>query len=161
MAKSRDAIRMNEAEQAALFAEAKSLQVSTLGKDGAPHLTTLWYCVQDGKFLFETYGKSQKVVNLRRDPRIAVLVEAGSEYAQLRGVSVQGRAEIVEEGDRLLDLMGVLVRHHHPGLTPEQADATAAAMARKRVVVVVHPEKTVSWDHRKLADSMSPLEKVG
>lgn len=161
MAKARDAIRMTEAEQAALFDACKSLQVATLGRDGAPHLTTLWYCVQDGKFLFETYGKSQKVVNLRRDPRIAVLVEAGTEYAELRGVSVRGRAEIVEDGDRLIALMGVLVRHHHPGLTPAEADATATQMARKRVVVIVHPEKTVSWDHRKLADRTSPLEKGG
>ena len=76
MAKSRDKIRMDEAEIAALFAECKSLQVSTLGPQGEPHLTTLWYTRHEGNVLFETYGKSQKVMNLRRDPRIAVLCEA-------------------------------------------------------------------------------------
>ena len=150
MAKSRDAIRMNEAEIAALYAECKSLQVSTLGPKGEPHLTTLWYTVHEGDVLFETYGKSQKVVNLRRDPRIAVLCEAGTEYAQLRGVSIQGRAELVEEGARLQELMQVLVDHHFPGQTPEQLAATAAKMAEKRIVVVVHADKTISWDHRKL-----------
>ena len=150
MAKSRDALRMNEAEQAALFAECKSLQVATLGPSGEPHLTTLWYTVHEGDVLFETYGKSQKVVNLRRDPRIAVLCEAGTEYAQLRGVSIQGRAELVEEGERLQELMQVVVGHHFPGQTPEQLAATAAKMAEKRIVVVVHAGKTISWDHRKL-----------
>jgi PPOX class probable F420-dependent enzyme len=156
MAKSRDKIRMNAAEIAALFAECKSLQVATLGPNGEPHLTTLWYTVHNGDVLFETYGKSQKVVNLRRDPRIAVLCEAGKEYSELRGVSIQGRAELVEEGDRLQTLMRVLVAHHNPTLSGEQLDAATARMAEKRIVVVVHAEKTISWDHRKLADK-SPV----
>jgi PPOX class probable F420-dependent enzyme len=156
MAKSRDKIRMSEAEIAALFAECKSLQVATLGPQGEPHLTTLWYTVHEGKVMFETYGKSQKVVNLRRDPRIAVLCEAGETYDQLRGVSIQGRAELVEQGERLQHLMRVVVGHHFPGQTAEQLKATAAAMAAKRIVVVVHADKTISWDHRKLG-GVGPL----
>jgi PPOX class probable F420-dependent enzyme len=150
MAKSRDKIRMSEAEIAALFAECKSLQVATLGPQGEPHLTTLWYTVHEGKVMFETYGKSQKVMNLRRDPRIAVLCEAGETYDQLRGVSINGRAEIVDAGPPLLELMQRLVESNHPGLAAERAAAQAAQMAEKRVVVVVHADKVVSWDHRKL-----------
>ena len=150
MAKSRDAIRMNEAEIAAFLDECRSLQVATLDRDGAPHLTTLWFTVKDGDFLFETYGKSQKIVNLRRDPRIAVLCEAGESYDQLRGVSVQGRAEIVDAGEPLLELMGLLVERNHPEMSAEQAAAMAAQLAQKRVVVVVRPERLISWDHRKL-----------
>ena len=92
MAKMRDLIAMSEAEVAAFLAEARSLNVATLGKDGAPHLTTLWCTVKDGAILFETYGKSQKVLNIQRDPRVAVLCEAGETYDQLRGVSIRGRA---------------------------------------------------------------------
>ncbi len=150
MAKARDAIRMSEAELAALYAECKSLQVATLDRDGAPHLTTVWYLVHDGKFLFETYGKSQKVVNMQRDPRIALLCEAGTEYAELRGVSIQGRAEIVEENPERTRLMSLLVDHHFPGLPPEQLAEMAGRMAEKRIVVVVRPDKVISWDHRKL-----------
>ena len=153
MAKSRDKIRLNEAEIAALFAECKSLQVATLGPQGAPHLTTLWFTTHQGEVLFETYGKSQKVVNLRRDPRIAVLCDAGETYDQLRGVSINGRAEIVDSGERLLALMQLLVENNHPGLGAERAAAQAAQMAEKRVVVVVHADKVVSWDHRKLGMS--------
>lgn len=152
MGKQRDAIRMNEAEIAALFAECKSLQVATLGKEGEPHLTTLWYAIHDGDILFETYGKSQKAVNLRRDPRIAVLVEAGKTYDTLRGVSIRGKAELVEEGPRLLELMTVLVRGSHPDTPEAELTAFAAKMAEKRIVVVVKAEKTISWDHRKLGN---------
>lgn len=150
MAKMRDAIRMTEAEIAGLLGECKSLQVATLDKHGAPHLTTVWFACQDGTYLFETYGKSQKVVNLRRDPRVAVLAEQGTSYDQLRGVSVQGQAEIVDAGERLQALMEVIVARNHRGLDADEVTQIAASMTEKRVVVVVRPDKVISWDHRKL-----------
>lgn len=115
MAKSRDIVRMSEAEISAFLASAQNLQVATLGKHGEPHLTTVWFAVHEGKFLFETYGKSQKIVNLERDPRIAVLAEDGTTYGSLRGVSINGRAEIVTENPRLIALMRLLIDHHFPG----------------------------------------------
>lgn len=151
MAKQRDAVRMTEAEIRALFDECKSLNVATNGKDGYPHQTTLWFAPHEGTILFETYGKSQKVMNLRRDPRISVLCEAGEEYNELRGVSIQGRAEIVETEPRLGELMLVCVRRNHSGWPETAQRQLAAQMAQKRVVVVVHPEHVMSWDHRKIA----------
>jgi PPOX class probable F420-dependent enzyme len=149
--KMRDAIRMNEAEIAATLGECRHLQVATLDRDGAPHLTTLWFAFHEGAFLFETYGKSQKVVNLRRDPRLAVLCEQGERYDELRGVSVQGRAEIVDAGERQQALMEVLVARHQSALDSAEVAVVAASMCEKRVVVVVRPDKVISWDHRKLA----------
>lgn len=146
----RDAIRMTEAEIAALLDECRSLQVATLDRTGAPHLTTVWFAHQDGAFLFETYGKSQKVVNLRRDPRVALLAEQGTSYGELRGVSVQGRAEIVDAGEALLRLMEVIVARNNRGLNDDEVATIAASMAEKRVVVSVRPDKVISWDHRKL-----------
>lgn len=150
MVKQRDKVRMTDEEVDAFLEDAKTLIVSTVGKDGAPHLTALWFARHDGAILFETYASSQKVVNLRRDPRIAVLCEAGETYDQLRGVSIQGRAQIVDDGPRLAELMTLVVDRNSPGLEPDTLAGHVAAMIRKRVVVVVHPEKVISWDHRKL-----------
>jgi len=150
MAKMRDAIRMTENEIVALLDECKSLQVATLDKEGAPHLTTVWFAYQDGVYLFETYGKSQKIVNLHRDPRVSVLAEQGTEYSELRGVSVQGRAEIVDAGEPLQQLMEAIVARNHRGLDAGDVTKIAASMAEKRVVVIVRPDKVISWDHRKL-----------
>lgn len=150
MAKQRDAIRMSEAEADAFLEEAQSLQVATIGKDGAPHLTTVWFALKDGDILFETYGKSQKVMNLRRDARIAVLAEAGTTYETLRGVSINGRARIVEENPERTELMGFLLKHHFPDVPDDQLGPMTERMAQKRVVIVVSPEKVMSWDHRKL-----------
>jgi len=149
MAKQRDAIRMSDAEIAAFLESRRSMIVSTLLKDGAPHLTTLWFAVKDGTYLFETYGASQKVVNLRRDPRIALMWEAGETYDELRGVSVNGTAEIVDSEPRLTELMAYIIKRNSPGLG-DHLDEHVANMVRKRVVVAVTPDKIISWDHRKI-----------
>lgn len=143
---------MSPEEIRAFLDECKSMIVASVGKDGAPHMTVLWFAVGDeGTYLFETYGKSQKVLNLRRDPRISVLWEKGLEYSELRGVSVNGRAEIVDGGPRLTELMAAITRRNHPETDEASIQARVEKMVQKRVVVVVHPEKTMSWDHRKIA----------
>ena len=80
----RRASRMTEDESWALVAEQRKLQVATIGRDGRPHLATLFHTVLDGRLAFWTYAKSQKIRNLDRDPRLTCLVEAGDEYEQLR-----------------------------------------------------------------------------
>ena len=150
MPKQRDKVRMSQEEVEAFLDGSKSLIVATLDKDGAPHMTVLWFVRHGDTILFETYGSSQKVLNLRRDPRIAVLCEDGESYQELRGVSIQGTAEIVDGGPRLEELMALIVKRNTPALPPETLGSHVAAMIRKRVVVVVHPDKVISWDHSKL-----------
>ncbi|MET0338524.1 MAG: TIGR03618 family F420-dependent PPOX class oxidoreductase [Caulobacter sp.] len=151
MPKQRDLIKMSDDELAAFVQSRKSMMVASLGKDGAPHQTVLWFAVKDGRYLFETYGASQKVVNLRRDPRISLMWESGLDYNELRGVTVNGRAEIVDSEPRQSELMSVIIKRNNPAITDEALAAHVERMKRKRVVVVVHPEKVVSWDHTKLA----------
>lgn len=151
MAKQRDKVRMTPEEVEAVLDSSKSLIVATLDKEGAPHQTVLWFARQDETILFETYGSSQKILNLRRDSRISVLCEQGETYQELRGVSIQGAAEIVDSGPRLEQLMAIIVDRNTPGLPPETLAGHVAAMIQKRVVVIVRPRKVISWDHRKLA----------
>jgi PPOX class probable F420-dependent enzyme len=157
VAKQRSQIRMSDSEVLGLLEECRSLQVATLNRDGSPHLTTLWFAVVDGAIVFETFTKSQKIRNLERDPRIAVLVEAGTEYGELRGVSINATAELVKDPERVHELAYQVMRRHSPGVPEEQLRALARQMARKRSAVVVRPEKVVSWDHRKLAQGSSGL----
>ena len=150
MAKRRGEIRMGDDEIWKFIEERKSLQVATLGADGAPHLTTLWFAIVDGDIVFETFSKSQKIVNLHRDPRIAVLVEDGTTYNELRGVAINGRAELHSDPAKVHPYARAVMQRNNPGLSSEQLDAASKMMASKRTAVVVKPEKIVSWDHRKL-----------
>lgn len=151
MAKRRDLIRMTDEDLWAFVAERRTLQVATLNKDGTPQLTTLWFAIVDGAIVFETFTKSQKIVNLRRDPRIAVLVEDGEAYEQLRGVSINGHAELVDDPTEVQRYATAVVAKYMPDLPEEGRAQAALMMSRKRTVVVVRPDRIASWDHRKLA----------
>jgi len=149
--KRRDQIRMSEDEIWQLIENEKSLQVATLNKDGSPHLTTLWFAIVDQALVFETYTKSQKIRNLERDPRIAVLVEAGEAYDQLRGVSINARAELVTEREEVHKVALAVMTRNQPEISRDLLDDAAKKMAAKRTGVVVRLEKVISWDHRKLS----------
>ena len=146
----RDQIRMTDEETAAFIESQKSLQVATIGPDGAPHLTTLWFAVVDGDIVFETFTKSQKSRNLERDPRITVLLEDGDEYENLRGVQIAGTAALHTDEATVHRLATEVMVRNTPGIGAEVLSDAAARMAAKRTAVVVKAEKTVTWDHRKL-----------
>ena len=146
----RDKIRMTDDELWKFVGEQQSLQVATIGKDGMPHLTTLWFAVLDGDIVFETFTKSQKIVNLKRDPRISVLLEDGTTYNQLRGATFSGTAELHTDPERLHPVAEAVIRKNQPEIPQESVAEAAKAMAVKRTAVVVKPEKIVSWDHHKL-----------
>ena len=100
----RDQITMTDAEIAEFLAPPRNLQVATINRDGTPHLVTMYYAVIDGRIAFWTYRKSQKVLNLRRDPRITVLVEDGKAYGELRGVQMAGRAILSDDHEAVMDV---------------------------------------------------------
>jgi PPOX class probable F420-dependent enzyme len=156
---SRDVVKMSDQEVADFLGDAIKLQVATVNPDGAPHLTTLFYVVRDGKIAFWTYGRSQKIRNLERDPRISILVEDGDDYFELRGVSISGKAEIIRDYDEL-HAIGTAVAMRMIGATDESAlgdigKAEVLRQAQKRVAVVVTPDQTATWDHRKMLAATS------
>jgi PPOX class probable F420-dependent enzyme len=118
----------------------------------------MWYAVVDGQIWFETKSRSQKAQNLRRDPRITCLVEDGLTYDTLRGVSLEGRGEIVEDPDQLWRV-GVSVWERYTGPYTEEARPLVEFMLQKRVAVRVDVDRVRSWDHRKLG--LDPMEVGG
>ncbi len=147
--KQRDLVRMSPSEVDDFLHEGRTLTMCTLLADGSVHAIGMWYGFLDGQLALESKAKAQKVLNLRRDPRITCLVETGKTYEELRGVSVIGTAEIVEDTDRLWQI-GVSVFDRNSGPYSDEAAPLVQAMLNKRVGIVVHPRKIVSWDHRKL-----------
>src|SRR3954453_5804050 len=115
----RSQITMTDAEITAFLDESRTINIATLGATGLPHLVAMWYAVIDGKVWFETKAKSQKAVNLRRDPRLTCLVEDGLTYDTLRGVSLEGTAEIVEDPEALW-AVGVNVWERYNGPYSEE-----------------------------------------
>jgi PPOX class probable F420-dependent enzyme len=151
MAKRRDLIRMTAEEVDAFLHGRRVMNIATHNHDGTIHLVAMWYgFTAEGRPAFETFTKSQKVQNLRRDPRITGLVEAGEVYEELRGVELVGTAEVTEDPDVLMPIARNVVERYIEDTKPEDVDAVAAMMARNRSAVVIHVDRMVTWDHTKL-----------
>ena len=165
----RDQIAMTPDEVAAFLDENRTAHLATIGPDGAPHLTTLWYGLVDGRIAIWTYRKSQKVKNLERDPRITALVESGDSYAALRGVMITGHAVMSNEtadimrvaealylrnGDRFGDVQFPTTEGSQGGQRPDALDSgtlnVLEHMSAKRTAIIVEPDTIASWDHGKL-----------
>lgn len=150
MGKRRELIKMSEAEIEDFISRQKSLQVATINRDGTPHLSTLWFDIVDGDIVFETFTKSQKIKNLERDNRISCLLEDGLVYEKLRGVQINGIAELYTESDDVHNLARGVMARNNPDIPEEMLDDVAKAMSAKRTAVVVKATKVISWDHGKL-----------
>ncbi len=152
MTNQRSRIELSEAEQREILDEARILQVASINPSGRPHLVPMWFVLDDdGRLAFTTYGRAQKVRNLERDPRITVLAETGTAYNELRGVSIDARAEIVRDPQRTARVLQLVGAKYGDRPRPEPvAGAEPPPAAYKRVTVIVHPERVRSWDHRKL-----------
>lgn len=146
----RDRIRMTPDEVDSFLAGRRTMSIATFAPDGTIHLVAMWYGFLEGHPVFETYTKSQKVRNLRRNPAITALVEDGDDYAELRGVELIGTAEIVEDEARLVEAARSVVERYYPMDDPDELAAAAEALAAKRVAVKIVADRVVSWDHRKL-----------
>jgi PPOX class probable F420-dependent enzyme len=132
---------------------ARTMILCSVGRDGTPHPMPMWFGVDpDAAVVMTTFTKSQKIRNLERDPRVALLVETGERYAELRGVVLYGEAELVRETPAVLDILARVTARTDGAPKVEDAVLRAGleATARKRTGIRVRPSRTVSWDHRKL-----------
>jgi PPOX class probable F420-dependent enzyme len=140
----RHQIRMTADEQAAFLRENPKCALATIDKDGFPHVVAMGFYVEDGAFWMTSYAKAQKVLNIRRNPRVGLMIETGGPYSELRGVMVRGTCELIENVETVRRVMG----KRRGGA--EGGREGAFASAPKRVALKVVPAKITSWDHRKL-----------
>ena len=152
----RNQIVMTDAEIVEFVARSRTGTLATIGPNGQPHLVAMWYGVVDGEIWVETKAKSQKAVNLRRDPRVSFLIEDGLTYDTLRGVSFEGVAEIVEDPDTIFTV-GVSVWERYNGPYTDDLRPAVDMMMNKRVAVRIVADRTRSWDHGKLGLPPMPL----
>lgn len=154
----RSTVQMTNDEVWDYLHRSRSATMATLGPDGTPHLVAMWFGIVDDTIWFETKLKSQKAVNLRRDPRMTMLVEDGLTYDKLRGVSLEGTAEIVEDPDALWQV-GISVWERYNSPYTEELKPLVEFMLHKRVAVKFNITRIRSWDHRKLG--MDPIDLGG
>lgn len=149
MANRRAEIELTPDEQAAMLDTARTAILVTIGPDGVPDPTAMWFVVDGGQIVMRTYAKSQKVRNVERDPRVAVLIEDGETYDTLRGLQLTGRIALSRDVDEVLDVVEGLARKYQ-GVEGLDRDAMRD-YAGKQAVLRLEVDRRVSWDHAKLA----------
>ena len=143
-------IRFTPEEQADFLRAHRKAALATIDNDGFPHVVAMNFFMKDGAFYMTSYAKAQKVLNIRRNPKVALMAEAGDKYSELQGVMVRGRCEIIEGEDAVRAAFADMARAR--GATYERP-SVAHDTAPKRVVLKIIPEKITSWDHTKLASA--------
>jgi PPOX class probable F420-dependent enzyme len=142
----RHEIRFTPEELAALLSQPHKASLATIDKEGFPHVVAMGYRYKDGVMYMTSYGKAQKVVNVRRNPKVGVMVEVGERYADFRGVMIRGYCEVIEDPQAVRDTM----RLAGEAATEAAVPSAAASSVPKRVVLKITPYKIASWDHSKL-----------
>ncbi len=147
----RDTLRMTDDEVAALLGEGRRVQFASHNRDGSIHLVPMAYAVVAGRIALWTDPASRKVANVRADPRVSCLVELGGEFASFRAVQIIGTAIVVDHPGDSLAIGEALFARSLDGVLTDETRAYVSSLVSERVGIVVHPDRVVSWDHRKLA----------
>jgi PPOX class probable F420-dependent enzyme len=140
-------IRLTPEEREAFLRENRKAALATIDKDGFPHVVAMNFVARDGAFYMTSYGKAQKVVNIRRNPKVGLMVETGSAYAELKGIMVRGHCEIIEGMEAVQQVFAWSAEARGESYS---RPAGASSSAPKRVVLKIVPHKIMTWDHSKL-----------
>jgi hypothetical protein len=141
-------IALSDEERDEFLASQRTCRLATIGSQG-PHVSPVWFVWVEGAIWIHSLCKSQRWTDLEKDPRVAIVVDDGHDYLELRGVEIRGRVEVVGEVPR--------TGEPEPRLEPvERAFAekytgrTEVGYDGKHAWLALRPEKIVSWDFRKL-----------
>src|SRR6201995_5745136 len=154
--KQRAEIVMSEAEITDIVTSSRTGTLATIGADGQPHLTAMWYGVVDGEIWLETKAKSPEAGNRVREPRGSLMIEDAATYDPLPGVSFEGVAEIVDDPHAIFRV-GVSVWERYTGPYTDEMKPAVDMMMNKRVAVRIVTQRSRSWDHRKLGIPHMPV----
>lgn len=150
----RSDIEMSMDEIRAYLRDQERLILVSNGHNGFPHPMPMNFLFDDqDRYVVTTFRKSQKVKNIERDPRCALLVESGSAYSELKSVLAYADAEVVDVPEETAKVMAALAlkEARRGGMElSDDAKAQAIASAPKRVIIRYKPAEYISWDHTKL-----------
>ena len=145
----RSQVALTAEEQAAFLDESRVAALSTIDQHGYPHVVAMLFEARDSALFMTSWAKAQKVLNIRRNPKVGLLIEDGSTYAEYRGISIRGTCEIIGDPEQVLAIMRSMV-FKSMGRAGTEPPPGSFDHIDKRVALKITPVKIASWDHRKL-----------
>lgn len=112
--------------------------LSTLGPNGEPQVSAVWFLWDGTHLRFAFNKKRQKYRNLLRDPRVAVaLVDPSNAY---RALELRGTVATIEGDPDFRFINAASQKYLKRDASPQEAGA-----ADERVVIVVQPERVITF----------------
>jgi PPOX class probable F420-dependent enzyme len=140
-------IAMSPEERDEFLAEQRTCRLASVDGQGRPHVSALWFVWDGSAMWFTSLVRSQRWVNLQRDPNVSVLVDTGHTYQELRGVEITGRVEAVGEIPRVGEPNESLAEPER--LLADKYTDGQVHYDQRHAWLRLEPEKIVSWDFRK------------
>ena len=132
---------LDEAQIQGFLATRDVVVLATVQADGAPLAMPMWFLHGSAALTMITVADTQKVRNLRRDPRVCVVAEAVGSSGDVRGATVQGSAEFLSDGSE----RRALVDHFHEKYRRLEQLWNGKAMPANRVMFRIVPSRVRSW----------------
>lgn len=139
---SREALRLSPEELDLLLSGQRVAHVATADADAGPHVMPLWFVWHEGALWMNSLIRSRRTRDVAHDARVAVCVDGGEQYAELRGVVFYGRFEPAAEGAELGAAKAAFARKYWGG--------NEVPSMRSHTWLKLVPERMVSWDFRRI-----------
>ena len=149
----RNQIELSEEEINEYLIKSRTIILVSNGKDDYPHPMPMWYAIDDKQCIYmTTFRKSQKVKNLRKDPKAALLIESGDAYQELKSLIIYTNVELIEEVEAIKDILEQIALQRGDMQENANEDIREGMLktAEKRIGMKFKPKRIVSWDHSKL-----------
>ena len=140
---------MSSSEVDAFLAEPRNAIVATINPDGSAQLSPIWFLWEGGTVYFSTTSHRLKVKNLRRDPRISMVVDDPG--TPQRTVTFRGVVHSIEEG------LGTVTERIASKYDPSGGAYPSIANTPSRVVIAFRPSRVLTW--RDSADRRENVQK--
>lgn len=118
------------------------MRLATLGADGYPQVTPVWYLHEAGRLYTSTQRDRVKCRNMARDPRVGASIDDDAQ--PYRGVSIKGVATFHEPGEPAFDMRDMVRRIVARYTSPAEVDDMVAWLFQgPRVVIEIEPVNVV------------------
>lgn len=145
-------VRMSDEELDQFLASHYTVTLVTLNPNGTALPTPLWYVNKGPVLYIRTMRNLQKAKNIARDPRVVAQVEDGLRYVELRGAILRGKAEEATDPAEI-EWFNTARDTKYKDLAVDMSKMPAATQkhySNPHVIYRLVPEKTRTWDNRKI-----------
>lgn len=144
----RSKLRMSEPELDTFLSEARTCRIATVSPSGQPHVAPLWFVWHDKALWISSLKKSRRTRDLEAGSQVAVCVDTGIEYSELKGCVLYGSFEPAPEGSDFEEARKLFADEYFGGLD--------LGTLRSHKWLRLRPDRIASWDFAKIPPKADP-----